>query len=75
LLGWLRSILSRLWSMDHMDWRRVVRLVDQDWQLMVRQWNILDCRWRIVASTSSITSIRVRRLWWRREMNDRRLFS
>jgi len=34
---------------------------------MVRQRNILDCWWRVVTSSSSITSIRVRwlRWWWK----------
>ena len=42
-----------------MNGRRVVRLVDQDRQLMVGQGDVLDCRGRVVAASASIATVRV----------------
>lgn len=56
-----------------MDWRGVVRLVDQYRQLMVGKWHIFHCWWCFVLAT--ISSIRVGWLRWWREMDDGRLLS
>jgi len=66
-LFWRRGVVGRPGGVDHVDGRRVVRLVDQDGQLVVRQRDILHC-WRGVASTTTISSIGVGWLWWRREV-------
>jgi len=72
LLLW-RSIrlwcLCRWWSVNNMNRRRVVGLIDQYRQFVVGQWHVFNCWWCFVFS--SVSSIRVRWLWWRREMNYR----
>jgi len=60
---------------DHVDGRGVVRLVDQHRQLVVGEGHILDGRWRISATPISTGTVRVRGLWRRRKMNNRRLLS
>jgi len=51
----------------------VVRLVDQHWQLVVRQRHILHCRGRRVLP--SVSSVGIRGLWWWGEVDDGWLLS